>query len=155
VGFTAGRDGVVVYERGGNAFAPVLSAAQPMSGWTHLAVVYRAGTPSLFVNGRLVKSGQRSGRTVHPGLGSPDANVRFVHFEGDNSEPVLIRGAVADDRIRELAATVPDPDLPPAALVATGSAPGLWLWENGEYVLQSAGGRRATVRVTDLPAPAR
>jgi hypothetical protein len=153
VGFTAGRDGVVVYERGGALFAPVLSAPQPMSGWTHLAVVYRGGTPSLYVNGRLVKTGQRTGRTVHPGLGSPDGNVRFVHFEGDNTAPALMREALGEDRIRELAAAVPDPDLPPAVLAA-GATPGLWLWENGEYALQRAGGPATTVRVADLPAPA-
>jgi hypothetical protein len=115
VGFTAGRDGVVVYERGGALFAPVLSGAQPMSGWSHVAVVYRGGTPSLYVNGRLVKSGQRTGRTVHPGLGSPSANVRFVPLRGRRrSGATLIREALGEDRIRELAANVPDPDLPPA-----------------------------------------
>ena len=153
VGFTAGRDGVVVYERGGGVFAPVLTGAQAMSGWSHVAVVYRGGTPSLYVNGRLVKSGQRSERTVHPGLGSPSANVRFVHFEGDDSGATLIREAIGDERIRELASRVPDPDLPSAVEPVSGTAPAFLFWQNGEYALEGAGARR-TVRVSGLAEPA-
>jgi hypothetical protein len=182
-GFTAGRDGVVVYERGGSVFAPVLSGAQPMSGWNHVAVVYRGGTPSLYVNGRLVKSGQRSERTVHPGLGSPSANVRFVHFEGDDSGATLIREALTEERIRELASRVPDPDLPPALEPVPGSGartsvipsaregsarsvipsavegsallppPAFLIWQNGEYALEGGGARR-TIRVSGLAEPA-
>jgi hypothetical protein len=169
-GFTAGRDGVVVYERGGSIFAPVLSGAQPMSGWNHVAVVYRGGTPSLYVNGRLVKSAQPTGRTVHPGLGSPSANVRFVHFEGDDSGVTLVREALTEDRIRELATRVPDPDLPPAMEPVAGTGmrtavipstvegsallpPAFLLWQNGEYALEGAGARR-TIRVSGLAEPA-
>ncbi len=153
MGFTAGRDGVVVYERGGALFAPVLSAPHPISGWTHLAVVYRGGTPSLYVDGRAVKTGQRTGRTVHPGLGSPDGNVRFVHFEGDDAGTTLFREALGDDRIRALAAAVPDPELPPAVEPARGTTPSLLFWQNGDYALQRAGGRSATVRIAGLAEP--
>jgi len=109
-GFAAGRDAVVVYERARGLFAPVLAAAVPLAGWNHVAVVYRDGTPSLYVNGQLVKSGLRTGRTVHPGLGSPDANIRFVHFEGDMTAPALVHEALGEARLRELAAKLPDPD---------------------------------------------
>ena len=41
-------------------------------------------------------SGLRTGRTVHPGLGCPDANIRFVHFEGDMTEPALAPEALGE-----------------------------------------------------------
>ena len=148
-GFTAGRDGVVVYERARGLFAPVLGAALPIAGWNHVAVVYRDGTPSVYVNGALVRTGQSTGRKVHPGLGAPDANVRFVHFEGDMTEPSLVAEALGDQRIRDLAAALPDPDSPPE--VAPGAG-GLLLWANGEYQLASASGRKAA-RISGLPAP--
>lgn len=149
-GFTAGRDGVVVYERTRNLFAPVLVAPQPMSGWNHLAVVYRAGTPSFYFNGKLVKTGQRSGRTVHPGLGVPDANIRFVHFEGDNTDPVLIPEALGDERIRQLASALPDPELPHAIEPVPA---GLMVWQNGEYQLRDGQGRSTPLRVSGLVDP--
>jgi hypothetical protein len=149
-GFVAGRDAVVVYERARGLFAPVLAALVPLAGWNHVAVVYRDGTPSLYVNGRLVKSGQRTGRTVHPGLGSPDANIRFVHFEGDMTEPVLVGEALGEARIRELADKLPDPDAP------TGIEPwpgGLLLWQDGEYQLADGAGRKTVTRIAGLPQP--
>ena len=64
-----GRDGVLVYERSKGSPLPVLASGAPLSGWTPLAVVYRSGTPSLYMNGKLVEQGQKSDNTVHPGLG--------------------------------------------------------------------------------------
>jgi hypothetical protein len=153
VGFTAGRNGVVVYERARDLFAPVAAAPVPISGWTHVAVVYRGGTPSVYVDGRSVRTGQRSGRVVHPGLGSPDGNTRFVHFEGDNTEPVLFAEALSGDRIRQLAAAVPDPEAPPAVEVARAGAAGLIVWQNGDYALHDAAGRVTPLRVSGLAAP--
>jgi hypothetical protein len=152
-GFTAGRNGVVVYERASDLFAPVAAAPIPISGWTHVAVVYRDGTPSVYVGGRPVRTGQRSGRTVHPGLGSPDGNTRFVHFEGDNSQPVLFTEALSDERIRQLAAAVPEPEAPPAVEAARGGAPGLIVWQNGEYTARDAAGRATPLRVSGLASP--
>ena len=152
VGFTAGRDGVVVYERARNLFAPVLAAPQPMSGWNHVALVYRDGEPSLYFNGKLGKTGKRTGRIVHPGLGSPDANVRFVHFEGDMTTPALSAGPLGEERIRHLAAAVPDPEAP-AAVEASPGAPGLLIWQNGEYLLRDTAGRSTPMRVSGLPDP--
>ena len=149
-GFTAGRDGVVVYERARGLFAPVLGAVVPIAGWNHVAVVYREGTPSLYVNGALVKTGQSTGRKVHPGLGAPDANVRFVHFEGDMTEPSLVTEALSEARVRELAAALPDPEAPPSVELGRG---GLLLWANGEYQLTSAAGRKTAAHVAGLPAP--
>ena len=153
VGFTAGRDGVVVYERGRGLFAPVLAAPQPMSGWNHIALVYRDGEPSLYFNGKIIKTGKRTGRIVHPGLGSPDANIRFVHF-GGNIASWLSSEALGDERIRHLAAAVPDPEAPAAAEASPGATPGLIIWQNGEYLLRDTAGRSTSVRISGLADPA-
>ena len=123
MGLVAGRDGVVVYERGRDLFAPVLAAPLPIAGWAHLAVVYRDGMPSLYVDGKLVRTGRRSGRTAHPGLGSPDANVRFVHFEGDMTSPALFKEALGDGRLTALAAKLPDSEPPFAVEPARWAEP--------------------------------
>jgi hypothetical protein len=153
-GFTAGRNGIVVYERARALFAPVAAAPIPIAGWTHVALVYRDGAPSVYVGGRLVRTGKPSGRKVHPGLGSPDGNTRFVHFEGDNSEPTLFREVLSEERIRQLAAAVPDPEVPPAVEVSRGEGAGLLVWRNGEYTIRDAAGRVTPLRVEGLAEPA-
>ncbi len=150
VGLAAGRDGIVVYERARELFAPVLVASQPMSGWNHLAVVYRAGIPSLYFNGKLIRTGQSTGLIVHPGLGAPDGNIRFVHFEGDDTRPALITEALNEERIRQLAAVLPEPELPSPVELASG---GFLVWQNGEYRLGDGMSRITPLRVTGLSDP--
>src|SRR2546425_7465397 len=125
-----------------------------MPGWSHIALSYRDGEPSLYLNGKLIKTGKRTGRIVHPGLGSPDGNIRFVHFEGDMTPPALSAEALGEERIRRLAAAVPDPEAPAAAEASPGATPGLLIWQNGEDLLRDAAGRRSPVRVSELPDPA-
>jgi hypothetical protein len=111
-----------------------------MSGWNHIALVYRDGTPSLYFNGKLIKTGKRTGRIVHPGLGSPDANIRFVHFEGDMTPPALIAEAFGEERLRQLQAAVP-------AMKIEGLGDGL-NWFNGDFQTQQ-------FQFADEPCPVR
>lgn len=69
-GFSVGTNGVSVYEHAGDYMPAVLVYQQPLTGWTHVAVVYENGTPTLYINGVAVQQGQRSPRAyVHPSLG--------------------------------------------------------------------------------------
>jgi hypothetical protein len=68
-GLSIGRNGVCVFEHGCGHFAPVLAFACPITNWTHFAVAYRDGKPSLYLNGKLVHEGLKSGFVVHPGVG--------------------------------------------------------------------------------------
>ena len=42
-----------------------------IAGWTHIAVIYREGVPSLYVNGHWVKNGVKGPVQVHSGIGWP------------------------------------------------------------------------------------
>ena len=68
-GFSVGTNGVAIYEHGDSLYAPVLVAALAIHDRTHIAVVYQDGTPTLFVNGKQVRQGLKTGKTVHPALG--------------------------------------------------------------------------------------
>src|SRR5205823_10381251 len=46
-GISVGRNGVVVYEHSANYFAPVLVHSANLDNWTHLAIVYKDGIPTL------------------------------------------------------------------------------------------------------------
>ncbi|HEX7632446.1 MAG TPA: glycosyl hydrolase, partial [Lacunisphaera sp.] len=90
-GLAVGRNGIFVVERARETCPAVLVWRKPVSGWTHVAVVYRAGHPQLFVNGEMVREGLVSGKTVHSGVGSPIPPVGYVlHFQGIEA---IARGA--------------------------------------------------------------
>jgi hypothetical protein len=74
-GLAVGRDGVCVFEHGGNYFAPVLVHPASLTDWTHVAVVYQDGRPMLYLNGKLARQGLQSRRTVH-GVGAA-ANPQY------------------------------------------------------------------------------
>jgi Concanavalin A-like lectin/glucanases superfamily len=69
VGISVGTNGISVYEHAGYYLPPLLvwENAISNSDWTHIAVVYNNKTPSLYVNGQLVKTGSTSTKTsIHP-----------------------------------------------------------------------------------------
>ncbi len=70
IGISVGTTGVSVYEHAAEHMPAVLVYAGEISGWTHIAVVYRDRVPSLFINGRMVRTGHPSSmRYVHPSAG--------------------------------------------------------------------------------------
>jgi hypothetical protein len=149
-GFGVGKNGVCVYEHGGFHFPAPLVHAAPITDWTHVAVVYRDGTPSLYLNGRLARSGLKSQKTVHSGVNvGHGREVR--EFRGQVAGLQQFRQALADEEIGKLARTRPAlSDVrqgPPVALV------GLEVAENGGYQLGMADGRTRQVTVAGLPAP--
>jgi len=174
-GLAVGRNGAYVLERSSTSAPAVLVANLPVAGWTHFAVVYRNGRPSLYVNGKLAREGPASGRTVHPGIGAPPPSPGTVfhftaldalvhasglpsppsqgiafYFEGNQTPPELFDRALSDDAIAALAARgVPAPADPVDAELsqhADGTTEAL-VWHSGTYAL----GRGAAVAVAVAP----
>ncbi|WP_221032409.1 glycosyl hydrolase [Actomonas aquatica] len=77
-GLAVGRNGIFVVERATESCPAVLVWEQPVSGWTHVAVVYRDGVPELYVNGAHVHTGLKSGAIVHSGVGAPPPPVDYM-----------------------------------------------------------------------------
>jgi hypothetical protein len=153
-GLAAGRNGVALYERFRGGFPAVLVAQMPVSGWTHLAVVYKDGLPSLYVNGKLARQGRKSGRVVHPGFGEANLGYGAPTFNGDLTEPELFPEPLSEDRIQGLvAAGVPKPEEPPAIELAGSAIPELLIWQDGRYLLRDAGGRNSPVEISGIGLP--
>ena len=113
-GFTAGRNGLAVLERARGDWHAVLSVPMPISGWVHVALVYKAGAPSLYVNGKSVGQAEGSGKIVHPGLNDVTERGGAEYFDGDMSDPELFTEVLGEDRIQQLAAAgTPSPVAPP------------------------------------------
>ncbi len=153
-GLAAGRNGVVVFERAGHNLRGVLTAQTPLAGWTHLAVAFRAGAPSLYVNGKLLRQDQSSGKVVHPGLGEAYQQEGAFYFEGEMLEPILFNEALSDDRIQQLAAAgIPNPEEPPALELARSSEAELLIWQDGRYSLRDNSGQTSSVLVSGIGQP--
>ena len=153
-GFNAGRNGVVLFERATGNPTPVLSIQTPLAGWTHLAVVYKEGVPSVYVDGKLVGQGRRSGKAVHPGLGEAYQTDGALYYMGHMSEPELFKEVLDDSRIQQLAAAgIPDPEAPPALEHAGAANPELLFWQDGIYSLRDSAGRSSSLKISGIGAP--
>jgi hypothetical protein len=152
-GLMAGRNGVAVFERAHFNWHTLISTPMPISGWVHVALVYKAGAPSVYVNGKLAGRAEASGAVVHPGSGDARERDGAEYFDGDMSDPELIKEALSEDRIQQLAAgAIPSPLEPPDVDVAGGASSELLVWQDGSYTLQGAAGK-STLKVSGIGKP--
>jgi len=154
-GIAIGRNGVAVFEHGAGYFVPILVHAAPVADWTHVAVVYRDGEPSLYLNGKFVRKGLKSSKTVHSSVTSAGADAKFS-------------GKVS--RVESLPRALDEADLAKLMGSAPGDAPGfdglsieLTFNESdrievvtrvpGSYAVKSADGGVKKLEVVSVPAP--
>jgi hypothetical protein len=115
-----------------------------------VAVVYRDGTPSLYVGGKLVKTGLKSRFVVHPGLRVSHARP-VAPFQGQQADLQQFDRALSEAEMGKLAKVAPDP-------AAGGEQSALDLargeiWQPGTYAFKTADGRNREIKVSDLPGP--
>lgn len=156
-GLSAGRNGVVVYEHSSSYFAPLLVHAAPLADWTHVAVVYQDGRPSLYLNGKLVHQGLQSRYTVHPSPGGGQAGPGGP-FQGEWGEIQQPARALTAAEIVLLAALRPPVagDSPLAVVVMTRGAGDRLEAETsaaGSYRVVLSDGQVRTFEVPTLPPP--
>jgi hypothetical protein len=137
-GLSAGQNVIRIYERKRRAAKEVLAWNHPVEVWTFVAVVYNAGKPSLYVNGKLVAANTGSGDIVHPGMGTPASLEQFSsYFEGNYTEPQLSTEALSAAAIEKLYESgLPAPAMPSGIELkqVNGRLTAL-AWENGHYSL--------------------
>ena len=104
-GLAVGRNGVCVLEHGANYFVPTLVYPTTLTNWTHVAVVYRDGQPSLYLNGVLAKTGLKSSHIVHSGAGHGDT----AKFVGKLGSFQIFASALSDAEVAVLAKATPPP----------------------------------------------
>jgi len=161
-GLAVGRNGVAIWHR--QKKHPFLKMLVPtaLESWTHVAVVYHNGIPSLFLNGKpvegqLIKDAANLPGTVHPGVGKAFLRDGASYYNGDMGKPQLFAEALDEERIRQLARRNPDlPEINEVPLFAEstgGDAPGLLFWQNGNYSLIDNKGKTSTLEVAGISEP--
>jgi hypothetical protein len=152
-GLLAGRNLVAVLEREHLNWHTVISTPMPISGWAHVALVYKAGAPSVYVDGKLAGQAEASGAVVHPGVSDARERDGAEYFDGDMSDPELFKEALSEERIRALAAgPSPSPIEPPEVEWAGGAGSRLLFWQDGSYALQGATGK-STLKISGIGKP--
>jgi hypothetical protein len=154
----AGRNGVCVFEHGADHFAPVLVHEARLDRWTHVAVVYRGGTPHLHLDGKLARAGLQGPLAVHPGAGARHGRA-VAPFRGERGEIRVFPRALDEAEIAALARAMPARSAGspfPSVDVARGADGSLQgtAWASGKYLLRTAGGATREVVVSALPPPA-
>jgi hypothetical protein len=150
VGISAGRNGVVVFEHAARYAPAVVTLPADLSERTHVAAVYRAGVPTLYVNGRETLTGKKGPHTVHAAPGNGPA------FRGERSAPQLFDRALASGEIAALAAAggAPARQQPPVelALDMDGKLTATFLTSVACTVVREDG-QRTALQAPALPAP--
>lgn len=151
VGLSLGRNGLVVYERSAQNKA-VYRTALPLSGWTHLALVYQKNTPHLWINGKYIGAGTASDTIVHPVTDAPDHLEKADAYEGELCSLCIHPSAINTKEVNDLYRKgLPAPS-------QQYDVPLSWLpnqqfiaWKNGTYELAS---RNTNIQkyIKDLPA---
>lgn len=152
-GLAVGRNGVAVFEHGAGYFSPTLVHAAPLTDWTHVAVVYRDGRPSLYLNGSPARTGLKSRRTVHCAP-SPDPDPRF---RGALGEFEVSSRALRADEIAALMKKMPRAGDglhgPPIKLLCEDGSVVAHVRQPGTYSWRTAAGAAKTIDVPRIAEP--
>jgi hypothetical protein len=99
-GISVGTNGVGLFEHTNNYLPCVLAHDAAIKDWTHLAVVYTKGQPTLYVNGAAVKTGVQSLKSVIPGTCFGDPGHNYGPYLGRVDEPMLFSRALNEREIK-------------------------------------------------------
>ncbi len=66
VGVSVGTNGITIYEHSASYLPARLTYQGPITGWTHVTIVYKDKQPWLYVNGGLINYGTASSINIHP-----------------------------------------------------------------------------------------
>ena len=150
-GLSVGRNGVCAMEHSARYAPSVITHAAELKGWTHLALVYTANVPRLFVNGAEVGKGTKGPFVVHASLGKGGAV-----FRGARAPVQLFDRALNAQEVIALASYPPDAQVAAPSLEIERRADGKLLaqWqEPGAFNVRFNDGTRAALKSPVLPEP--
>jgi len=100
VGFSAGKDGLIVLAHSARYFAPLLVHSADLSDWTHVAVTAQDNAMTLYVNGQAVQTAQSPGRPLHASMGVKHGRGTPA-FNGTRSASFQSSKPLSADAVRE------------------------------------------------------
>lgn len=150
-GLSVGRNGVCAMEHSARYAPAVITYAAELKGWTHLALVYTANVPRLYVNGAEVGKGVKGPFVVHASQGNGGAA-----FRGTRAPVQLFDRALSAQEVTALASHPPGAQTVAPSLEIERNADGRLLaqWqEPGAFNVRFNDGTRAALKAPKLPEP--
>jgi len=135
VGISVGNNGIQVVEHKHCYMPSVISWTGKLEGWTHVALVIKDHVPALYVNGRMVKQGKRSGRNTFLSSRLGSGCNQYGRFYGDLDEVIFYSRALSVDEVKKVYRneTASSPQTPPAPPTKESLASG----EYGSYAINA------------------
>jgi hypothetical protein len=117
-GVSVGTNGVSIYEHATDYMPSTLVYDTPISGWTHIAVVYINRQPNLYINGTWVRTGMISARNyVFPSTQFGEGyNYQYGSYSGLLDEVKIFNRALSASEVATLTNTN---NFPPTVPVLT------------------------------------
>ncbi|MFL5772763.1 MAG: glycosyl hydrolase, partial [Flavisolibacter sp.] len=151
-GLAIGRNGVAVWEN--ETFPELVYVAEVhVSGWSHIALIYEDGTPSVFVNGIFAGRGKKSSYIVHPSSQVfPDDEASY--FNGDMSEPVYLEIPANADSILKIVRSEKPPvvQAPVFEMVKSKNKTSIRFYQAGEYRMEWKNGESKIILINNINA---
>jgi RNA polymerase sigma factor (sigma-70 family) len=137
-GMSVGTNGVGLFEHTHNHCPCVVEHKAEIKAWTHIAVVYAKGTPTLYVNGTAVKTGTPSRWVVFPGTAFGDNRSNYGPYHGLVDEAALFSRALTAEEVNVIMrATRPEKAAAAAAPLSDADFARLWSALGGERAPRS------------------
>lgn len=155
-GLAIGRNGVAVWENEKGYPEFKMAVEKPISGWTHVCLVYKDGAPSVYINGECVGYKVKSSLIIHPGLNSTNLSEGASYYNGDMTTPVLFTKVPTDKSIKKMASEK-RPMKPSKRelnwLPQSTKTQSLLAWEEGTYTFVTADGHKEEVKTGKIGEP--
>lgn len=153
-GVTVGRNGIAVWENATGIPRFVLAAPVAIAGWSHIAIKYENGIPAVYMSGRLIQQGKKSGYLVQPVIDKICLKKEASWYNGDMTQPVLYPEPLNENRITTLASGKPPLQASPFVVQVTGDKkPALLITQNGRYTLRNNTGKTSAFTVSNIHTP--
>jgi len=149
VGITIGRNGIMVFEHA-NEITDVLSVPVSLSGWTYFSLVYTDATPSVYLNGKLIKQGKKSRYTVHPTYGEARQAEGATFYNGDMTTPQIGTKTFLENQAGQTVKSIPvytfDKEV-------SEYNKGLLFWNNGTYNIINFEKKQRVIKIDKAGKP--
>ena len=154
-GLAVGRNGVAVWENEKGYPEFKMGVEKPISGWSHICLVYREGAPHIYINGEHIAYKTKSLQTIHPGLNFTTLKEGASYYNGDMSVPVLFSKVLSDKEISQLVAKGYTRNTDERILdwIPYADTRSLLAWSDGNYEFVTSDGRKREVKVEKIGSP--
>ena len=154
-GLAVGRNGVAVWENEKGYPEFKMGVEKPISGWSHICLVYREGAPHIYINGEHIAYKTKSLQTIHPGLNFTSLKEGASYYNGDMSVPVLFSKVLSDKEISQLVAKGYTRNTDERILdwIPYADTRSLLAWSDGNYEFVTSDGIKREVKVEKTGSP--